>query len=66
MVSGTAEMAPMNPPLVPIATADSANSSAMMETAPVHTSFVTVTVTVLMGRMKMLFCVVGSYTVFAF
>lgn len=61
MVSGTAGMAQMSPPLARLATVDLANFSATMETAPVHISFVTATGTVLMVRMKMLFCVVGLY-----
>ena len=63
MVNGTAEMARMSPPPARFATAVLASFSAMMETVPVHTSFVTATRTALMAQMKMM-CFVVRLTIY--
>lgn len=54
-------MAQMNPPPAHFDTAGSDSSSATMETAPVHTSCVTATKTVMMAQMKTPCSVVGFF-----
>lgn len=54
MARGTAETAQTNPPPVRLATAGSASFNAMMETAPVRTSYATATRTAMMAQMKTL------------